>query len=612
MALALAGTAGAQAPALREVPHPGLEGVEPSVRTQLEEARTRLDALVSRGDVDPRELGAGFAELGQSYLVYDLTDAAAAALENANRLLPADARWPYLLGTIAEHDRELEEAARWYRVALEVDPTYLPTLLRLGDALLLLSDEDGARAMYDRALELDSGAAYTHAALGRLAVREHRDAEAARHFERALELDPQATSLHYAAAQAYRAAGDEAAMRRHLEQNGDGRVRFADPVAEEVQRQVRGAGAELLLARMAMRDGAIDVAESRVRHAIELDPANPSAWNNLAVVLEAQGKSEEAVAAYAEAARLDPSSVGRRFTLARLYRRMGRPDDAADELRKVLELAPDFAEGRTELARVLAGQGRLEEAVLEVREALAADQRATAPRWELVGFLEKLGRTDESRRELTILLENAPDFAPAQFKMGSLLAADSDMDGAIASFLRAAELDPDMAEAHQNLAILYGRRGDFKAAVRHQERAVDLVPESVEARLTLATARILGDQLQAARQGLEETLARYPSDPRVADTLARLLATAPDDAVRDGTRAVDVASKLVDRVPSAQHVETLAMALAELGRFEEAVRVQEQAVAAIESSGDAGRDRDAARRRLEQYRRGEKVRAPWR
>lgn len=602
----------AELPPLREVPHPDLGGVEATVKNQLAEARARLDSLVAKSSVDPRTLGQSFAEMGQSYLVYDLTDAAAVALENANRLLPGDLRWPYLMGTIYEHDRELDQAARWYEVARAADARYLPTLLRLGDVRALQGDLAAAKALYEDALKLDPEAAYTHAALGKLAAREKRFPDAARELERALELDPKATSLHYPAAQAYRALGDEASMQRHLDRNGEGRVRFADPVAEEVQRQVRGAGAELLLARMAMRDGAVDVAEARVRRAIELDPANPSAWNNLAVVMEAKGKTSEAADAYAEAARLDPDSIGRRFTLARLYQRLGRDQEAAAELRSVLERAPDFVEGRSELATILARQGRLDEAVLEAREALAADPNATAARWVLIEVLEQQGKSAEARRELETLISLAPEFASAQFKMGSLLAEEGDATGAIERFERAVELDPDLVEAHQNLAILYGRRGDFASAVRHQEQAVDLGPESAEARLTLATARILGGDVAAARRDLETALAKHPSDPRIADTLARVLATAPEDSVRDGAMAADIASKLIDAMPSTQHAETMAMALAELGRFEEAAKMEEQAIAGMESAGVTGPDLDEARQRLELYRRRQPVRAPWR
>ena len=76
--------------------------------------------------------------------------------------------------------------------------------------------------------------------------------------------------------------------------------------------------------------------------------------------------------------------------------------------------------------------------------------------------------------------------------------------------------------------------------------------------------------------------------------------------------AADIASKLIDAMPSTHHAETMAMALAELGRFEDAVKMEEQAIAGMESAGVTGPDLDEARLRLEQYRRSEPVRAPWR
>jgi hypothetical protein len=75
--------------------------------------------------------------------------------------------------------------------------------------------------------------------------------------------------------------------------------------------------------------------------------------------------------------------------------------------------------------------------------------------------------------------------------------------------------------------------------------------------------------------------------------------------------AADIASKLIDAVPSTHHAETMAMALAEVGRFADAAKLEEEAIAGMESAGATGPDLDSARRRLEQYRRGQPVRAPW-
>ena len=86
-------------------------------------------------------------------------------------------------------------------------------------------------------------------------------------------------------------------------------------------------------------------------------------------------------------------------------------------------------------------------------------------------------------------------------------------------------------------------------------------------------------QYVEARERLTEAMTIHPEQPMFRQALARVLAAAPDDQVRDGERAW----KLVDGRPNeAQHpgaFETLAMVLAELGHFDLAVDWQRLAMA---------------------------------
>jgi hypothetical protein len=87
-----------------------------------------------------------------------------------------------------------------------------------------------------------------------------------------------------------------------------------------------------------------------------------------------------------------------------------------------------------------------------------------------------------------------------------------------------------------------------------------------------------------ARTRLEADVRTYPEQPGFAHALARLLAAAPDDAVRDGRRALTIVEALMTEGRSPATGETMAMALAETGRFDDAVRWQRDVLAAAQKA----------------------------
>ncbi len=81
--------------------------------------------------------------------------------------------------------------------------------------------------------------------------------------------------------------------------------------------------------------------------------------------------------------------------------------------------------------------------------------------------------------------------------------------------------------------------------------------------------------------------------------------------MRDGARAYELARQAFQAQQTIEHAETLAMALAELGRYQEAAELQRQVVAQRQQvlSPEAALER--SRRYLELYGNGGVVRAPW-
>jgi predicted Zn-dependent protease len=159
-------------------------------------------------------------------------------------------------------------------------------------------------------------------------------------------------------------------------------------------------------------------------------------------------------------------------------------------------------------------------------------------------------------------------------------------------------------------ATLLARADRFAEAAAYFDRLAALEPENSQILLSRAMALILGGQYEQALAGLEGSVEEWPESSALISLLARLLATCPLDTVRDGPRAVELAFRAYRLAEIPDNAETIAMALAEAGRFEDAVRWQSRVVTGAARSGDSPAGR-MAEQRLELYRAGRPARSPW-
>ncbi len=285
---------------------------------------------------------------------------------------------------------------------------------------------------------------------------------------------------------------------------------------------------------------------------------NESAWMahfNLGLLLEKRGEREAAFAHYLEAVRYRPQHEKAHTLLGRDYTEHGRLDLAEQHYLAALEAEPTLINVHINLGNVYAAQGRSEEALARYESALAL--RTDAPE---VHFL--IGNTRLARREFAAALEHferaragMPENASIVGNIGVTLTQLGRIEEAIAAFGEALEMEAGLLEPRLSLAALLARQGRY-----------------VEAAATL-------------RAGLRAA----PGEAKLLVALAWILATCPDDAVRDGESAMMLAEQAVELTggQEASALNALAVGLAEAGRFEEAIRTAERARAAALREGNA-------------------------
>jgi tetratricopeptide (TPR) repeat protein len=164
-------------------------------------------------------------------------------------------------------------------------------------------------------------------------------------------------------------------------------------------------------------------------------------------------------------------------------------------------------------------------------------------------------------------------------------------------------------EAQANLGAVLCSQGKLEEGVPHLQRAIALAPGYRDAWRNLGEALATLGRNAEALDAYRRALVTAPDDPRLLSRVAWLQATSPEDTVRNGSAALRTAERAVQITEGrdADSLDTLAAAYAELERFGDAARTEEQAIVVARAAGQDGLLPDM-QARLEMYRAGQKFR----
>jgi tetratricopeptide (TPR) repeat protein len=368
--------------------------------------------------------------------------------------------------------------------------------------------------------------------------------------------------------------------------------------------------------------GHAELATERYRRLLELQPDSAFARLGLGKLALERGDAATAVEHLAEALRLAPTASIIHYPLGVAYRELGDTERAKQHLEQrgdvdILPADPWMDEIRGLLSGPMLWvdrgteayvAGKWETAVRAFGEALAGAPEDAPVRVSLAAALFRAGDTAGAEARYVEALRLDPASSRALYGLGALAENAGDDEGAIERYRAALQAEPGYPPAHLRLAETLRRSGEAEQALRHYAPVVAADPRQAEARLGSAMCLVHLERWTAARDELEGAVGVLPDQPALAHALARILVSAPDDAVRDARRAMVLLGPLARQGQNTEVAETIAMALAEAGRFDEAIEWQRKAIEVVRSrGGDAGRMQE----NLALYERGEACRTPW-
>jgi tetratricopeptide (TPR) repeat protein len=180
----------------------------------------------------------------------------------------------------------------------------------------------------------------------------------------------------------------------------------------------------------------------------------------------------------------------------------------------------------------------------------------------------------------TAILAADPEADAAEQRADTAFAA-GDFDTAIFHLDDAVRRNPLQQRyyAKRGAAKFYGKR--YESAIDDYTEALRMEPRNATLYHDRGLSRWKIGQAKASADDFRKALELDPNNHEAMSGLAWALATSPDAELRDGKRAVELATKACEMSgwKNPYHLSTLAAAHAEAGNFEEALRRHREAMA---------------------------------
>lgn len=315
--------------------------------------------------------------------------------------------------------------------------------------------------------------------------------------------------------------------------------------------------------------------------AVELDPEKAEYLLLRAQAHRADGRADECLADIDKAIELAPDNPKVHELKALALLMLDKQDEALESFNRASELEPDLLTPYQYRSELLSQQGKTEDAIAELDKALELQPNNLASLLIRAQLLTEVEDYEKALADIEAILRQQPGLVRAHLMKAQTLDSLGRTDEAVAWLEKLVAIDPSRPELQLQLAAFYTDKQMAPEAIEVLTKVLDLDDGNDLARRLRGDMYLYAGEHEKAIADFERALEQNPMDPGVLNNYAWTLATSPYDSVRDGEKAVELATKAAEVTEyGAPHIlSTLAASYAEAGDFDEAVKRSEEAIA---------------------------------